>query len=130
MLKTASAMHSTPSLWLTCFIIITLVIVKIVAKKLEINIFTVYCLLSQRSRCLSNSAIIYFLVLIQGINGSEHGKVDLKEKLDQRAKRFNTENLGTEVRPKLKANTRDIERSPLSLILLTPSNVANSKQEF
>jgi hypothetical protein len=45
--------------------------------------------------------------------------VDLKEKLDQRAKRFNTENLGTEVRPK--TNIRDIERLPLSLMLQTTS---------
>jgi hypothetical protein len=44
--------------------------------------------------------------------------MDQKEKLDQRAKRFNTENLGTEVRPK--PSTRDIEGSPLSLVLQTP----------
>ncbi len=65
------------------------------------------------------AANIFSGIFIQGINGSEHGKVDLKEKLDQRAKRFNTENLGTEVRPK--ANTRDIERLSLSFVLQTPS---------
>lgn len=35
----------TPSLWFKCLIVITLVIVKNCCLKLEINIFTVYCLL-------------------------------------------------------------------------------------
>jgi hypothetical protein len=40
----------TPSLWFKCLIVITLVIVKNCCLKLEINIFTVYCLLSWRSK--------------------------------------------------------------------------------
>jgi hypothetical protein len=40
----------TPSLWFKCLIVITLVIVKNCCLKLEINIFTVYCL-HRSQRC-------------------------------------------------------------------------------